>query len=166
MERSAVLLYVEGSARMTLPLLSPGPDARFLSSAKGSLEIWTATPRVVVQRCRGHASLGFAEAITKRVDPLLARGVRPILFDDWEELTGYDVEARAHLTAWTEKNEARIAGVHMLFRSRLVAMGVSVAVLSIRNIMTTYSDRAAFERALAEAVRGDRRLSSSPPGAP
>ena len=146
--------------------LEPGPDLRTLTTTKGSLEIWQPAPGVVFQRCKGHATVGFSETITQRLDVLLSKGIRPVVFDDWEGLTSYDSGARIHLTAWTAENASKLRGIHMLFRSKLVAMGVTVANLTLKGGMATYASRPEFESVLAAALARARSGNHPEPHGP
>ena len=118
----------------------------------GVLEIWLAAPGVVVQRVSGHAGLKIAQAIVRFNDDLISRGVEPYMFDDWMELTGYTTEARQALTTWTRQRLPSIRGVHVLVKSKLVAMGVALSNTAIGGSIQSYSDRTEFEQALDEAI--------------
>jgi hypothetical protein len=134
------------------------------TDARGTLEITTVRPGVVLQRFRGHALPPMADAIAERLEHELARFDRIVVFDDWEEATGYESEVRIRLTAWTQRHLDRIPETHILVRSRLLAMGISVANLAVGNKLLAYTSREAFEAMLARAKgpaagprTGDRR---------
>jgi hypothetical protein len=119
----------------------------------GALEIWLAAPGVVVQRVRGHAGLKIAQAISDFNDRLILSGVHPLIFDDWMELSGYSTEARVLLTAWAIKRRSGIRGIHVLVKSKLVAMGLAIANTATGGLAKTYASRLDFEEALGDAIR-------------
>lgn len=118
---------------------------------RGTLEITTMRPGVVLQRFRGHALPPIADAISERLERELVRFGSIVVFDDWEEATGYESEVRIRLTAWTQRHLDRIPETHILVRSRLLAMGISVANLAVGNKLRAYTSRKEFEAALAVA---------------
>lgn len=131
------------------------------SDGRGTLEITTVRPGVVLQRFRGHALAPMADVIAERLEREIARFGSIVVFDDWEEATGYESEVRIRLTAWTQSRLDRIPETHILVRSRLLAMGISVANLAVGNKLRAYTSRAEFEAALSQARgagTGDRRV--------
>ncbi|GAB4198691.1 MAG: hypothetical protein OHK0013_08190 [Sandaracinaceae bacterium] len=129
---------------------------------RGTLEITTVRPGVVLQRFRGHAMPPMADAIAERLERELARHGRIVVFDDWEEATGYESEVRIKLTAWTQRYLDRIPETHILVRSRLVAMGISVANLALANRLRSYTSRKEFEAALDRAKGPEAKERISP----
>jgi hypothetical protein len=132
--------------------LTPGSDLRTLTTSRGSIEVWQPAAGVVCSRCRGHAPVGFSETLTHRLDALIKLGMHPVVFDDWEELASYDPLTRVHVTAWTAANADKLSGIHVLLKSKLVAMGVTVANVTLRGSVKAYTSRAEFEAALADTV--------------
>lgn len=122
---------------------------------RGTLELWMASEDVVVERFEGHASIEFVDPILDFLEAVIARGIRPRVFDDWELATSYDTAVRNRMTAWTLKHRKEIAQTHILVRSRLLAMGVTVANLAVGGSLRVYSSRDAFERALYEALQSE-----------
>lgn len=130
-----------------------GPPRHVFDAPRAKLSIWFPTDAVVLQRVEGYADLSVAEAIARHLGAHLERGFSLAIFDDFEQLTGYDSDARLSLTAWTKQNAARIRTIDILVRSKLVAMGVSVANLALGGNIRSHSVRARFEAALSAACR-------------
>jgi hypothetical protein len=67
-------------------------------------------------------------------------------------MDGYHPQFRAKMTAWHEelKDVTRCAGV--LVRSRVVQMAIAVANMVTSGKLTSYADRASFERAVQKAA--------------
>lgn len=114
-------------------------------------------PNLVVSRITDHASLAMAERYTSLLDGEVLRG-RLEIFHDWSGMTGYDPEARKLLTEWNVRHSGDVQQVHMLVKSRVIAMGVSVSSLVAGRDFAAYSDRHLWERPLAELYPGYRRL--------
>jgi len=137
------------------PTASPrlGEPAHLHRAPRATLSIWFPKLTVVLQRVEGYADRGVAEAIARHLTTHLAKGVRLAIFDDFDGLTGYDSDARVWLTDWTKTNQPQIASIDILVRSKLVAMGVSVASLAMGGTIRSHSRREPFEAALAAACR-------------
>src|SRR5262249_3247489 len=87
-------------------------------------------------------------------------GLQPLVFNDFELGTGYDSEVRARLTAWHLRNTGKLKEIHILVRPGLIAMGVTVANLATGGRFVVYTDRSAFEWALAGVLTS--RITSVP----
>lgn len=95
-----------------------------------------------------HGDRLLSPQMTRRADTLVTKGGIRFFFDFWQMPT-YDSEMRTEWTAFLVKHRARIAEIHVVARSKLVAMGVSVANLALGGIIKTYPvPGGAFERAL------------------
>ncbi len=113
---------------------------------------------VVVQQVSGHISTGLVEvSITLCERALGATKRRLLLMDDLAEVTSYDSAARVKSVDWGRVNQDKLEGVHVLLKSKLIAMAVSVANIALRDPMTPYSEREPFELRLLEALRHPRR---------
>jgi hypothetical protein len=101
----------------------------------------------------GHGDGGFAEPIIRAFDASVASGNRSLLvFFDLGEMPDYDSPLRTRLTTHFVRERARFQSFDVLTRSRIVAMGVSVANLALGGLIASHSDRAAFLSAVDSAV--------------
>jgi len=98
-----------------------------LVTDKGELRILFLRRDLVVQRAAGTGSIEIAQRITQTLGAAMRRGERLHIFDDFSALDDYTSAARIELTAWTRAHLASIQSIHILTRSKLVAMGASVA---------------------------------------
>lgn len=110
---------------------------------------------VVGVRVVGYLDTPLVPYTMQKTDELTARGVKPTVFNDWWEMTGYDSEARIRLTEWTRSNLAlgKTWPSHVLMRSKIVAMGVTVANMALGGALVVHSDRAVFDAELRAAAR-------------
>jgi len=109
--------------------------------------IWSPVPTLLVVRLVGHGESQFARPILEAFDKL-ERGSPAHLFFDAEELDDYESSLRVELTAALFPERERLASLHVLVRSKLVAMGVSVANLTLGGIVNSTSDRKRFKARL------------------
>ena len=118
---------------------------------RGAVGVWTPEQSLLVVSLRGHGESRFAVPILDAYEGLAKTG--PIhLFFDAEGLTNYDSSLRTELTARFMPDRTRSASFYVLVRSRLVAMGVSVANLALGGVVKTLADRALFKAKLDACV--------------
>lgn len=128
---------------------------KVIEHARGRVEL-TSRGDVVMTIASGHIVVGDARALTQFVEAVRRKHTSVRIFHDWEAVTGYDSEARVHLTRWTlSAPREALAECHVLVRSRLVAMGVSTAALALRVLdvpLRSHSMRTEFEAKRAAAL--------------
>ena len=140
--------------------------AQKLETDRGKLSIWLPAPGIVAHCFVGHFDVEFASAVIAVHDKVFSRPGPIVFFNDWEGMSAYDSDARVLATEWVHTHRQRIVGVHVLVQSRLVGMGVSVASLMLGGILTSYTDREAWEVALREQVQDRGRTASVRPEQP
>ncbi len=124
-----------------------------LEEAKGRTVVYARSPHVLIVTVVGQLSAAMARLELTQATALLATAPRLSIFHNWAEMTGYESAAREQLTRWTmrHKHDTR---PHLLLRSPLVSMGVSVANLALGNILIVHSTleslQAAMQMALSE----------------
>lgn len=102
----------------------------------------------------GHGGAEFGPALIRRQDAQLAEAGSLNLFYDFSGMPTYDSELRVACTKWIQAHASFVPKIHVVVRSKMVAMGVSVANLALGGIIQTYTQRTgAFEKALANLSR-------------
>jgi hypothetical protein len=129
----------------------PGLGRQY-STKRGKLTLFVAGPLLVL-RFTDHGEGDFAAPINAAFDTITARAERPELFFEMAEMVNYDSTLRTQLTNHFAQNRSKIASLHVFTRSRLVAMGVSVANLALGRIITVHPHAAAFYEALDQIAR-------------
>jgi hypothetical protein len=124
-------------------------------TARGGIGVWVPHASLLVVALRGHGEAAFAAPIVDAYEQL-AKGGPVHLFFDAEDLTNYDSPLRTELTARFFPDRARLASFEVLVRSRLVAMGVSVANLALGGVVKMSADRAHFKARLDACVFENR----------
>jgi len=78
-------------------------------------------------------------------------------------ITAERLLARDWWADWVEQNRAQLTTTHMLIRSRMMDMAISVLVMIIgSDMIRTHSRLASFEALVAQRVPGFRGLPSYP----
>jgi hypothetical protein len=133
---------------------------RQFSSRRGRLDLFSAGPLLLV-RLADHGEADFVAPIQTAFDVIVARGERPEVFFDAGRLVNYDSDLRTRLTSHFAKHRSQIASLHIFVRSRLVAMGVSVAKLVLGQLITVHTELPRFCEALDEVARRTRAVGIS-----
>jgi hypothetical protein len=134
--------------------LAPPPIASMLPRtwefSRGTLRIAKVTDRRQPLLWVQYAGYGTAELVPPMLEALEESLLfdRPVVFDDWQHVTGYDSAVRQQITDWAQADKTRILETHILVRSDLVAMGVAVANLALGGHIRAYTRRDEFEDAL------------------
>ena len=106
----------------------------------------------VVVRVHGYEEFGPVAA--RRMDAVLGDAGKIAIFFDFTDAPRYESGLRVFWTQWLQSHLRSITKMHIVVRSKMVAMGVSVANLALGGIIQTHTHRAgAFERALEESTK-------------
>ena len=139
------------------------PTPRIVGSGV-DFETWEMGASSMTLRWRGRGVLevvlgvyGYEELgpiSVRRMDAVLSDAGKIAIFFDFTDAPGYDSGLRVFWTQWLRSHLSSITKMHIVVRSKMVAMGVSVANLALGGIIQTHSQRAgAYERMLHEATR-------------
>jgi len=123
---------------------------RILRDPGAEVHLWRPTPTLLYWAYRGHGSPEMIRRLCAEMDVLVGATPRFHLFNDNERMTGYDVLSRTLMIEWMQRQGERLECTHLLTRSRLVAMGVTIARLVLGPRLKLYADRGSFERAFVE----------------
>jgi hypothetical protein len=117
-------------------------------ASRGTLRLsWTESGCMLVV-LGVHGDRALAPLMTRRADAIIAQTKLTLFFDFWEMPT-YDSEMRMLWTQWLLSHRSHLNGLHVLARSKLVSMGVSVANLALGGIIQSYpTPSGPFEQAL------------------
>jgi hypothetical protein len=117
-------------------------------TARGRLALWVAEPGFLIFQLVAHGDKSFVEPIVMGFQRSLDH-LRPVqMFVDAELMTSYDSELRTEVTAALLEQRSSIESLHIVVRSKIVAMGVSVANLALGGLMTIYKEPDRFLEAL------------------
>ena len=127
------------------------------SSPYGALTVTRPLPHIELIRAEGYAEAAVVAPILEHRDRIIRECGSIALFDDLELMTGYASAGRVGLTEWSRLNKAHISAFHILTRSKITAMGVTVANVALGGHIRAHSRRESFEHALdAELNRQER----------
>lgn len=113
--------------------------------------LWRPVRGLLITRLKGQATLGCLGFYTSRAGREMMLS-RLTVFHDWAEMTSYESGARDELKRWGKDHNDDFDHVEYLVRSKVVAMLISVAALTIGRDLHATTDRAAFEADLARAL--------------
>lgn len=127
-------------------------DAEVYRAGDSEAQLWNPRPRFLVTRVTGPGTLACLRLYIDRAERELQRG-RLTVFHDWSGMHSYEPDARDELKRWGKRRNDAFDSVHYFVRSKVVAMLISVAALSLGRDLHATTDRAQFladlERALA-----------------
>lgn len=132
-------------------------------SETGAIELERPEPAVLVARFRDHLTEDFAPALMTALDDVLATEEHLTVFVYADALQSYDTGLRLQMTNWIRRRRHRLAGVHLVYASQVIALAVALVNLAVGGLLRGYDDRAAFDAALAAAVRAARARHASHP---
>jgi hypothetical protein len=141
-------------------------DVFVLETPRGRAEVDLRRPGLAEIRYAGLATGHFPRELQPRLDRWIAAGKRVSLFIDAVDLKSYDTEFRSLWAAWMRTNRAQIDSVHILFKSKLVEMGIAIVNPFVGGFIEPWSDRAGFEAALNKARDARPRASGRAPKPP
>lgn len=124
-----------------------------LYDERGIVTIRRPAPHVELIRCEGYARAAYIDMVLESRDLIVREQGKIAIFDDLAEMRGYDSDVRARLTEWSRRHRNQIVDFHILVRSKIVAMGVSLANLAIGGHIQAHTSRTEFDAALARAIR-------------
>lgn len=133
-----------------------------MTSERGTVTVTRPVPHVELLRAEGHAPGEVVDSILELRDVIIRESGRILIFDDLEMMTGYDSAVRVRLTEWSRLHKPKIGSFHILTRSRVAAMGVTVANLALGGHIRAHARREDFEAALDGELRRAPHLAASP----
>jgi hypothetical protein len=117
---------------------------------------------VVLVTIKGHSSMDLLPLLITEPERRIAQGLRIDWFGDYYDMTSYESQSRLALQEFTNKHKDKMSSIVILVRSKIVAMGVSVANLATGGKIEAYTSRENFERTLRAAVqRAQQRAQTS-----
>ena len=115
-------------------------------------------PGVVLVTGIGYNSGACAPLVTEEVGLGFSPAGKLTSFVNLSLQTGQASVAREWWAAWVKENRPRIEAAHILVRSRLMDMAISVTRMIIGGMIHSYTEPAPFEAAIRELVPGFRQL--------
>ena len=123
-------------------------------SKRGELRIRWPAPGVVEFQCKGHFYVEFADLAGEPIERAQARAPRVFVFVDCEQLTGYESAFRTQATQnVADRAKKTPLRIHYLVRSKLIAMGITLAAGVIGGKPRVFSKREDYEKLLVASVR-------------
>ncbi|MFE8598052.1 hypothetical protein F0U59_29945 [Archangium gephyra] len=122
------------------------------TTPNGELRLWQPAPHVIVTRFQGAMyDAHLAHLAMTSIEGIVSTQTKTDVFHDWEEMELYATEARTIMTERAIPLAPKINSLSVLFGSKVVLMGVSLASLKLGGI-STYTSREDFEQAVQQAA--------------
>ena len=118
---------------------------RSFEDARGSCSIQRVSVNVIHLVVKGSVSTALSDRFCPELERELKAGPRSHMFWDGEWLNHYDSKLRIECTRVLRDNWSNVESVHVLVRSPLVRMGVSVANLALQNRIQAYAERVRWQ---------------------
>jgi hypothetical protein len=140
-----------------MSLLSSAESVALWKGANGEVEILRFHYEVAYVRMVGLAEHPAGPVIERALDSVFASAQMVHTFWDVRDLLSYHSEVRVLCTNVLLANRKKLAAVHTLSRSKIVAMGVSVANLALGGIIENHKTIASFELAVRQVLPNEQR---------
>lgn len=125
-----------------------------VSAERGKATLEQRGPQVLVVTIGGHADGELSRALFSAIRAAVERiGVADV-FINTAAMTSYDKEMRLDGVEWVREQRRLLRSVHVLVRSPIVKMGLSVANLALGGFLKGHDRTTSFDRALADAIEG------------
>lgn len=114
---------------------------------------WLA-PDCVLATAIGYDDGACSRQVTDELERAIAKGHRLTGFVDMSRQSGQSMASRDVWTAWAKRNRPQLVCAHMLVKSRMMDMAISVFSMLIGGGIESYSSVALFEAAIRAKVPG------------
>jgi hypothetical protein len=133
-------------------LIDTGDSMQTWQGASGTLRLLWSDAGAVEITVRDHGGEDLVDIVTQRMEQVLSRGGRIVLFFDLGDMRSYDSVMRVRWTDWVKEHIRQVVSLDVIARSKLVTMGVAVANLALGGIIKVHNGRAgAYETSLLKA---------------
>lgn len=139
--------------------VKPTDDGCMLSCRHGRARIRVLAPGLMYSSIEGLAPEGYVDPVIEQLEEWIGQGLDLTVAVDATRMRGYEAGYRKRLVQWLAAHRGQLVGVHVLFRSRIIGMGVQLAGRVLLDTLTAYSDRARFVSAVDRDR--DRRLKAA-----
>lgn len=130
----------------------PGNATKTWTTPNGEMGLWQPAPHVIVTKFRGSMyDSHLAHLAMTAIEAIVSAQAKTDIFHDWEQMELYATKARTIMTERALPIAPKLNSLSVLFGSKVVLMGVSLAALKLGGIHT-FNDRQSFEQAIKRAA--------------
>jgi hypothetical protein len=143
------LRVFHATIQLDMALLSGAESVAKWTGAQGEVEILRLRDVVAYLRMSGIAEQPAGKVIERALEQIFARSKQLHTFWDLRDLVNYHTDVRVCSTnALLAQRKKKLAAVHTLSTSKIVAMGVSVANLALGGMVQNHKTAVSFELAV------------------
>lgn len=148
-------MQAEAGSKKLVVTSTPRTDGGvMLATEKGSVECSFPKPDLLLARYSGALTGELYGAMAELVARRLVQQPSLRMFIDLEAVTDFEAAFRDGWAGWFRTNRKSLRELHVLFRSRLIGIALTVIGVATGGNIKTYGERAAFDQALGAAKRG------------
>jgi hypothetical protein len=134
-----------------------GPTFEVWQLRASSMRLDWSRAGIVELTLSGHGYAEFVAPSLRRWNETLLTCERLTLLVDFWDMPGNESQLRLGMTDWVLEHRTRLEPIHLLTRSPLVRMGVTVANIALGGLIQIHGMRATYDSALkAPGVRDGR----------
>lgn len=128
-------------------------------SSKFTIVFTRLAPGFVLTTASGYNAGDSAPLVTAEMSKAIPPSGKLVIFVNLSLQTGQASAAREWWAAWMKQNREQLGTTHMLVRSKVMDMAISVTAMIIGGgMIKSHSSLASFEAAIATQVPGFRNL--------
>lgn len=133
-------------------MFQPAFDTVEAGHALNRVHVQHVAPGVLLTRVSGHLDRAAVQILMDAFDRVAEAHAPVESFHDWDDVTGYDDDARQVYVEWSRSHPESVLTVHILVRNPLVALAIAVANMALGGYLRGYGDREEFEMLLQRAI--------------
>ena len=130
--------------------------------AKGTVVITRLRPGVLLSIMSGYDDGALTHHNLAAMQEEIDRAGYVCVFADARNLLNAAAPAREKAAAWMKEHRSQFRGLHLLFNSKLIEMGVALVNFVLNGGITSYSNATLFEAAIAREVPGFTHMTTEP----
>ena len=127
-------------------------EADVYRGESGEVALWRPRRGLIITRLRGFGASECARFYMAHAEREMLHG-RLTVFHEWSGMEGYDPATREAMKRWGKLHNADFDQVQYLVRSKVVAMVLTVAALTLGRDLLATTDREEFSAALERALQ-------------
>jgi hypothetical protein len=129
------------------------PGAERWTSPGSEVIVWMPSPTVMRFKYFGFSETRCVGWMETTADKMIRENRPPIdMFVDCWDQVGYETGFRTGLTAWNKRIKKDIRSMSLLIRSKIAAMGITVANLTLGGLLVPCTDPQKFESEINLAI--------------
>jgi hypothetical protein len=125
------------------------PTTNVIETSEGQLEIWHASPLIVVTRAEGRLGMIHGTPLMEMLEAALtAHSGEVQAFHDWTGIQSYEMEVQVRMTTWSLTHISKFRRVVIAADSPMVALALRTANIAMGNRFEVLRTREELEEVM------------------